>query len=367
MLWLIYQTNIQYMKRLIRLFLLMAILLPGVNGTLCTQATAAEKEKKVQVYGVAFYNLENLFDTINNNGKYDLEFSPKGKNQWDSRRYWKKIDNLSYAISQMRTKSTPMGPAIIGVSEIENKSVLEDLVGAKAIKDWNLQIIHHDSPDRRGVDVGLLYNPKFFRPLRVDNRPLYIDSLPWFKTRDQMVVMGLLGGERVAVIVNHWPSRRGGSEQSSWLREAAAQLSRNIADSLLKIDPSMGIIIMGDLNDDPFNRSTAEILNARKKESEVEKGGYYNPFWSKLDDGIGSYTYKGGWNLFDQIIVNYNLLPQGASKLKFSYAEVLNKDFLKQQDGQYKGYPFRTFSSGVWTGGYSDHFPTEIFLIKEVQ
>lgn len=355
------------MKRIILSGLLGVVgllLLAGAGGN---AATAADRGKKVQVFGVAFYNLENLFDTINNNGKYDQEFSPSGKNQWDSRRYWKKIDNLGYAISQMTTKATPAGPAIIGVSEIENITVLQDLVANKAIKDWNLQIIHHDSPDRRGVDVGLLYNPKFFRPLRVDNRRLTVDSLPWFRTRDQMVVMGLLGGERVAVIVNHWPSRRGGSEQSSYLREAAAKLSHNIADSLLAIDPSMGIIIMGDLNDDPFNRSCAVTLGAKKKESEVKPGGFYNPFWSKLDAGIGSYTYKGGWNLFDQIIVNYNLLPAGASRLKFSYAEVLNKDFLKQQDGQYKGYPFRTFSSGVWTAGFSDHFPTEIFITKEVK
>lgn len=356
------------MKRINILSYLGAVALIALTGlTVPQKAIAVENGKKVQVFGVAFYNLENLFDTINNNGKYDLEFSPSGKNQWDSRRYWKKINNLGYAISKMTTKSTPMGPAIIGVSEIENITVLQDLVADKAIKDWNLQIIHHDSPDRRGVDVGLLYNPKFFRPLKVDNRPLHIDSIPWFKTRDQMVVMGLLGGERVAVIVNHWPSRRGGSEQSSYLREAAAQLSRDIADSLLNIDPSMGIIVMGDLNDDPFNRSVSETLGGLKKENDVKPGGFYNPFWSKLDAGIGSYTYKGGWNLFDQIIVNYNLLPRGKSKLKFSYAEVLNKDFLKQQEGQYKGYPFRTFSSGVWTAGYSDHFPTEIFLTKEVK
>lgn len=267
----------------------------------------------------------------------------------------------------MTTPSTKYGPAIIGVSEVENRSVLEDLVNAESIKAWNLQVVHHDSPDRRGIDVSLLYNPRFFKLIRVTNHLLHIDSLPYFRTRDQMCVVGLLGGERVGIIVNHWPSRRGGSEASSWLREAAANLTKHIADSLLAVDPNIGVIIMGDLNDDPFNRSCSVALGAKKKESEVKPGGFFNPFWSKLDKGIGSYTYKGGWNLFDQIIVNYNLLGKGPSKLKFSYAEVLNKDFLKQQEGQYKGYPFRTFSSGVWTGGYSDHFPTEIFLTKEVK
>lgn len=345
-----------------RLLLLVAVCLTGMYAT-----TAHAQNKKVQVFGVAFYNLENLFDTINNNGKYDVEFSPNGKNQWNSQRYWKKINNMGYAISQMTTPSTPIGPAVIGMSEIENITVLQDLVKDKHIADWNLQIVHHDSPDRRGVDVGLLYNPRLFKVINVKNHYLKIDSLPYFRTRDQMCVVGLLGGSRVGIIVNHWPSRRGGSSSSSWLREAAAELTRHIADSLLQVDPSMGIIVMGDLNDDPFNRSCAVTLGGKKKESEVEPGGFFNPFWKKLDDGIGSYIYRGGWNLFDQIMVNYNLLPQGKSQLKFSYAEVLNKDFLKQSDGQYKGYPFRTFSGGVWTGGYSDHFPTEIFLTREVK
>jgi hypothetical protein len=347
-------------------YALVAVLLICLTGWM-VNLSAQTQGKKMQVFGVAFYNLENLFDTINNNGNYDKEFSPKGKNQWDSRRYWTKINNMAYSISQMTTPQTSLGPAIIGLSEVENITVLQDLVKADAIKSWNLQIVHHDSPDRRGIDVSLLYNPKFFKLIRVTNHLLSIPSLPNFRTRDQMCVVGLLGGERIAVIVNHWPSRRGGSEQSSYLREAAAELTKHIADSLLQIDPNIGIVVMGDLNDDPFNKSCAQTLGAKKKISEVKPGGFYNPFWKKLDDGIGSYIYRGGWNLFDQIIINYNLLPDGKSKLKFRNAEVLNKDFLKQQEGQYKGYPFRTFSSGVWTGGYSDHFPTEIFLYKEVQ
>ena len=199
------------------------------------------------MYGVAFYKLENLFDTINNNGKYDLEFSPAGSRKWDGKKYWSKIKNLSYAISKMTTKTTPLGPAVIGVSEIENITVLQDLVKADAIKDWNLQICHHDSPDARGVDVGLLYNPKLFRVLNVTNHRLVVPELPRFKTRDQMCVVGLMGGSRIAIIVNHWPSRRGGEKESSWLREAAASLSKSIADSLYKVDPKIGVVVLGDL------------------------------------------------------------------------------------------------------------------------
>lgn len=351
--------------------MLLTLILAG--GSIClsglrtnAQNKVPAEKKKMQMYGVAFYNLENLFDTINNNGKYDHEFSPEGKNNWNGHKYRSKIKNLSYAISQMVTKATPMGPAVIGCSEIENKSVLEDLVAADAIKDWNLQIIHHDSPDLRGVDVSLLYNPRFFKPIRTTNHTLSVPELPYFKTRDQMCVVGLLGGERVGIIVNHWPSRRGGSKESSWLREAAAALSKQIADSLLQVDPNMGIIIMGDLNDDPSDRSCSVTLGAVKNPEECQPGGFYNPFWKKLDDGIGSYIYRGSWDLFDQIIINQNLLPEGGSKLKFRNAEVLNKEFLKQADGQYRGYPHRTFSGGAWTNGYSDHFPTEIYLVKEV-
>ncbi|MDE6218375.1 MAG: endonuclease/exonuclease/phosphatase family protein [Muribaculaceae bacterium] len=345
-------------KFLVTVFTLAAIL----TGS----SSAFAQGKKYQRFGVAFYNLENLFDTINNNGKYDLEFSPAGKNKWDSFKYWSKIKNLSYAISKMATKTTPLGPAIIGCSEIENITVLQDLVKAEAIRDLNLQIIHHDSPDRRGVDVSLLYNPRFFQPIHVTNHTLVIPGMEYFKTRDQMCVTGLLGGSRVAVIVNHWPSRRGGSQQSSYLREAAADLTKQISDSLMKVDPNMGIIIMGDLNDDPSDRSCAVTLGAVKNIKDVKEGGFYNPFWQLLDKGIGSYIYRGGWDLFDQIIINYNLV-EGRNGLKFDHAEVFNKDFLKQQTGQYKGYPLRTFSGGAWTNGYSDHFPTEIFLLKEVK
>ena len=322
------------------------------------------QQRKVQVFGVAFYNLENLFDTINNNGEYDLEFSPRGNRKWDSQKYWTKINNLGYAISRMRGEHTPLGPAVIGVSEVENITVLQDLVKDKHIAGDSLRIIHHDSPDRRGVDVALLYNPRMFKLINVTNHHLRIEGKPYFRTRDQMCVVGLLGGKRVGVIVNHWPSRLGGASESSYLREAAAALSKHIADSLMRIDPNMGVIVMGDLNDDPMDKSTAEVLGAVRNDKDVQPGGFYNPFWKNLDDGIGSYIYRGSWNLFDQIIVNYNL-AKGVNGLKFVRAEVLNKDFLKQQEGQYKGYPLRTFSSGAWTKGYSDHFPTEIFLIRE--
>lgn len=332
----------------------------------CASAFAQKSEKKMMVLGVAFYNLENLFDTINANGSYDLEFSPGGARQWNGDKYWKKIRNMSYAISQMATKTTPMGPAIIGVSEIENKTVLDDLVRADAIKKWQLQVVHHDSPDRRGVDVGLLYNPRFFRPLNVTNHTLRIDGYPEFRTRDQMCVYGLLAGEKVAVIVNHWPSRLGGQEQSSYLREAAAALSKEIADSVWRTDPDVGVIVLGDLNDDPHDTSCAKVLGAKKNAKDVDSDhGFYNPFWQVLDRGIGSLAYRGAWNLFDQIIISGNLLGKKPGGLRYWKCEVFNRDFLRDTEGNRQGYPRRTFASGVFLNGYSDHYPTEIFLIKE--
>lgn len=333
---------------------------------------SAKKENKgdggrYAVYGMAFYNLENLFDTINNNGKYDLEFSPKGSRQWDGKKYWSKIHNLARAIAAMKTKTTPNGPAVIGVSEIENRTVLMDLVRDPQLKDWNLQVVHHDSPDRRGVDVGLLYNPRQFRFVNVTNHRLSIPGYDSFRTRDQMCVTGIMGGDTVNIIVNHWPSRLGGQEQSSYLREAAADLSKAIADSIWRLHPNQGVIVMGDLNDDPHDRSCAVNLGGKRDMKDAAPHGFYNPWWKMLDDGIGTLAYKSQWNLFDQIILSGNLLSGNAQPggLEYWNCKVNNFQFLIVDEGDRKGYPLRTFSGGKFLNGYSDHFPTEIFLRKK--
>lgn len=353
------------MKRL----LLLAAIVFAAFATISAQKTGS---KQYRVYGVAFYNLENLFDTINNNGKYDLEYSPQGARQWNTQKYRSKIHNLAYCITRMTTSTTPNGPAIIGVSEIENRSVLVDLTAeideilAKEGKStWNLQIVHHDSPDRRGVDVGCLYNPRQFRFLDVTNTRLVIPDYESFRTRDQMCVTGIMAGDTLSVIVNHWPSRLGGQEQSSYLREAAADLSKHIADSLWAIRPNQGVIIMGDLNDDPDNRSCAQNLGAQKKEGKVPPHGFYNPWWEMLDKGIGTLAYKGAWNLFDQIIVSGTLLERNnPDALQYRRCQVNNFEFLRDTEGTRQHYPLRTFASGAYLNGYSDHFPTEIFLVK---
>ncbi|MBD5214454.1 MAG: endonuclease/exonuclease/phosphatase family protein [Bacteroidales bacterium] len=356
------------MKRL----LLIATLVIAAIGTLAAQTG---NKKQYRVYGVAFYNLENLFDTINNNGKYDLEYSPQGSRQWNTQKYRSKIHNLAYCITRMTSKTTPNGPAVIGVSEIENRSVLVDLtaeidriLSQEGRQTWNLQIVHHDSPDRRGVDVSCLYNPRQFRFIDVTNSRLTIPGYETFRTRDQMCVTGILGGDTLSIIVNHWPSRLGGQEQSSYLREAAADLSKHIADSLWTLRPNQGVIVMGDLNDDPDDRSCAINLGANKKIDKTDTHSFYNPWWEMLDKGIGTLAYKGAWNLFDQIIISGTLLEKNnPDALQYWRCQVNNFEFLRDTEGTRQHYPKRTFAAGAYLDGYSDHFPTEVFLRKLVK
>lgn len=340
-----------------RSLLLAAIIIVSIIAPTLSDA----QNRKVQVAGIAFYNWENLFDTIPNNPEgRDIEFTPNGPRKWDGRKYWHKVGNLAYAISQFGTKTTPIGPAIIGVSEIENRSVMEDVVNHPDLKKWNLQIVHHDSPDARGVDVGLLYNPKYFKLENVTNHRLTTVS---FRTRDQMCVVGSLLGQRLAVIVGHWPSRLGGQQRSEPNRVAAAELSKNIADSLWRVDPNIAVVIMGDFNDDPMDKSCSEVLGAQRKTKNVPEHGFYNPWWDILESGVGSLAYKGTWNLFDQIIVSGNLVaPKNDTAWTFYDAKVLNFPFLFATEGNLQGGPKRSFSAGSYIGGYSDHFPTEIFL-----
>lgn len=319
-------------------------------------------EDSGKVYGVAFYNLENLFDTINANGRYDLEFSPEGARKWDTRKYNIKLNNIANAIAGLVSKATPGGPAIIGIAEVKNESVVADLVNARPLRKRKLAYVHHDSPDLRGIDVALLYDPEQFAVTGVEAHRLFVESNPSFLTRDQLCVSGVLGSDTISVIVNHWPSRLGGQEQSEYLRVAAAGLSKSIADSIRSVSPLRPIIIMGDLNDDPQDKSCAETIGARRNAYDVPPTGFYNPWWDILAKGKGTLTYKGKWNLFDQIIVGGMLLPDNGAALTFMGAEVCDLDFLKQKEAPYTGTPHRTYAGGRFLYGYSDHFPTQIYL-----
>jgi hypothetical protein len=324
----------------------------------------AQEKKMLAPYAIAFYNLENLFDTINANSNYDLEYSPQGSKKWDTKKYYQKLNNMAEALSRLAKETCPLGPAVIGVSEIENRGVLVDLVKTGALAKQNLQIVHYDSPDLRGVDVALLYNPALFTVQSSQSFRLKVPGMPNFKTRDPLLVSGLMGGERFHILVNHWPSRSRGEAQSRPLRVAAAQLNRHISDSLRTVDPHSKIIIMGDLNDDPQDLSVRQVLGAKLKKKEVKEGDLYNPLAEIFAKGIGSLAYQGKWNLFDQIIISDNLLGSDRNTFKFWKAEIFNRDFLISQEGQYKGYPHRTHSGNVFINGYSDHFPVIVYMVK---
>jgi len=348
--------------KMIVLTLLISLASTAQNNT----TTDSDKKIKVQVSCVAFYNQENLFDTIDNANVIDEEYLPNGPMKWGTMKYTAKLQHMSYAISQIGLDYSPVGVAMIGVSEIENQGVLDDLIKQPDLAKRSYQYVHYDSPDRRGIDVALIYNPKLFIVSNSKSYRLHTADTA-FLTRDQLMVSGYLQGEKVHVIVNHWPSRTGGEMESRQKRNAAAALTRSIADSLFRVDPKAKIIIMGDLNDDPFDESCAKVLGAKREIKDVKAGELYNTLWKTLDMGVGSLAYKDQWNLFDQIIVSAELAHADRSTLKLWKAEVFNRSFLTQQEGRYKGTPMRTHAGGAWLNGYSDHFPTLIYLVKEVK
>ncbi len=335
-----------------------------------TRAQQLVEGKKYKLISVGFYNLENLFDTIvdpDTNKILQDEFTPLGKNQFNSERYFQKLENLSKVLSEIGTETTPDGLAVIGVSEIENREVLEDLVAMPALRDRNYKIVHYHSPDRRGIDVGLLYQEKYFQPDTSFSYRLIDTTETDFYTRDQLLVSGKIEGEAFHFMVSHWPSRRGGQKRSEPKRILAAELGKHIMDSILREDPAAKIIYMGDLNDDPTNNSVKKVIGAKGKITKVKAGEYFNPMEELFLKGIGTLAWRDNWNLFDQLICSSTLVETGSgfSSYKYYNAKVFNAEYLKQSTGSYKGYPFRTYVGGQWMGGYSDHFPVYLYLIKE--
>ncbi len=389
-----------------------------------TPAWADKKQKsdnaqpKIAAYAVGFYNLENLFDTIHAQGKNDFDFLPDGSYKWNTVKYENKLKNMSRVLSEMATDKVKAGCAVIGISEIENRQVVLDVLQQESLKNRGYKLLHVDSPDRRGVDCGLLYNPRFFtledslyvlyiypndstgeRPLGFvqdpktnDIKPLPLYGDTTHITRGFLVGIGTMAGEKMAVIVNHWPSR--GAQ--SIARERAGYQVYALKEALLKKYPGIKIIIEGDLNDDPNNKSVVDELKAVSEVSDVKDAhSLYNPWYNMLYKvGQGTLLYKGKWNLFDQIILSGNLVvgnPQpdattaasepaqgkkakkgnknnaakSYNQLTYRSHEIFLRDYLIQQDGRYKGSPLRTTAGGTWLNGYSDHLPTIVYLVKE--
>jgi predicted extracellular nuclease len=316
---------------------------------------------------VGFYNLENLFDTIDDPLTNDAEFLPGGDYAWDSEKYNNKLHNMSKVISEIGTDLTPDGLAVLGVAEVENKTVLEDLVAMPLIKERNYKIVHYNSPDKRGIDVGFLYQEKYFKLKNsASYRLVFPDELDYF-TRDQLVVTGNMDGEDVSIIVAHWPSRRGGQAASEPNRIEAAKLGRKIIDSLFAENPDAKIVLMGDLNDDPINVSVMEYIRAKGKISKMKSGDMYNVMYDHYKNGNGTLAWNDAWNLFDQMIVSEALVSEDVSSYVFHQSYVFRKDYLIQQEGNYKGYPLRTHAGGIYLNGYADHLPVYMIFKKAVQ
>lgn len=334
---------------------------------LATTYVTAQKAQ-YQIGCIGFYNLENLFDTIDTKGVRDSEFTPTGFKNYTGDIYWDKLNHLGRVISEMGTEVTPDGVAVLGVSEIENRSVLEDLVKNPFIADRNYEIVHYDSPDKRGIDVGLLYQPKYFTVLSSRAVPVLVytpDSIRKF-TRDVLLVNGLFNGDTLHIMVNHWSSRGGGVKATQGWRNEGARVCKHLSDSLRTINPDAKIIILGDLNDDPTSASVKKVLNAKFKKKKVKKNGFFNTMYHFYKKGFGTLAYRDSWNLFDQIIVSGTLLDKNQSGYFYLKSKIHKKKYMISKKGKYKGYPKRTFSGNAYIGGYSDHLPTMIFLAKKI-
>jgi len=335
----------------------------------CVFANAQKNSYKVSIIG--FYNLENLYDTLDDPKTNDEEFTPAGQRNYTSSIYWNKIDKLASVIVKMGTDEGIKwadGISVLGVAEIENKSVLEDLVKHESLKNRNYQIVHYNSKDIRGVDVAFLYNPKYFTV--EESAPLYVKlpggSKDSYFTRDVLWVKGKLDGETVHLYVNHWPSRLGGEERSAPGRAAAALVCKQHMDSIIAVDGNQKFVIMGDLNDDPTSASLTKVLKTKDKIEDVKEGGLYNPWVDFYKNGYGTLAYQDAWGLFDQIVISNKWLDKKQEGFFYYKPYIFNREFMTENVGRYKGYPMRTWDGLLYRGGYSDHFPTYIVMVKKV-
>tara|TARA_R110002073_G_scaffold279026_1_gene442989 strand:- start:254444 stop:255394 length:951 start_codon:yes stop_codon:yes gene_type:complete len=306
---------------------------------------------------IAFYNLENLFDTANDPNTFDDDFTPDGRNRWNENRYQRKIKKLASVIAKIGVDTIGVPPLIVGVAEVENLKVLNDLVQSKDLEVHHYGIVHYDSLDERGIEVALLYQKEHFELIDSQAFPLllYREDGERDFSRDILLVKGKLKGELTYFIVNHWPSRRKGTEETQPNRIKAAHLVHEIIATIRQetIDPK--IVIMGDFNDNPTSPSIKQHLVSEN---------FYNPFESMYDSGRGTATHEKNWYLFDQIIISRNFFIEDVNALTYKQAEIFEEHFLKSWKGKHKGSPFRTYIGKWHQGGVSDHFPVYITVEK---
>jgi predicted extracellular nuclease len=348
------------MKKTVKLYGVLFFLL--TIGISC--AVSFEKpEKKIKLkpyngYSISFYNVENLFDTINDPNTIDEEFLPDGKLTWNTERYNKKLNHIVEALTLNQTEN----PMIIGLVEIENDRVLSDLIKTGKFAQTKYQIAHKESPDARGIDCGLLYDSERFKPLVITNLAVKLDSVPDFKTRDILYVQGELAGKKkLHIFVNHWPSRREGQKESEHKRIRAAEVVRKKIDEILKKDPKANIILMGDLNDHPNDVSVEQTLKA--KPTTDSKADLLNLMYDEQLAGKGTHNYKGEWGVLDQFIVS-SAFFNGKKGLVIDGqdAKIVYEEILLYTDKAGNKKPSTTYGGTNYYGGYSDHLPITLKL-----
>jgi len=309
----------------------------------------------INKHTIAFYNIENLFDVYDDTSTHDADFLPTSDKKWTLKRYKKKLRKIGFAISNIGEKETRKHPAIIGLAEVENASVLEDLISSKHLEKLSYDYIHYDSKDERGIDVALLYDKTVFKLTHseVFSIELFRDSGDRDYTRDILLVSGELDGDFIHIIVNHWSSRREGEKETEHKRMTASDKVGSIITSLREKDQNAKILVIGDFNDDPSSPSIKQLVDTQ---------GLFNPMETLRSYSRGTSNHRRQWNLFDQILFTTNFFEREAQNLCFVDANIFDEDFLKLYEGKYKGTPYRTYVGEKYKGGYSDHFPVYITL-----
>jgi endonuclease/exonuclease/phosphatase family metal-dependent hydrolase len=325
------------------------------------------QKQHYKVIAIGSYNCENFFDTEHDSTKKDEEFTPTGSYSYTNEVYQQKTHNIATVIQKMGTDVTPDGAAIVGLIEVENDKVLKNLVAQPELANRDYQYIWFPTSDERGISTAMLYNPKYFTLIHAEPVRVPMESIGQTRpTRDILHATGVLGGDTVHVLVNHWPSKSGGEAVSAPGRRLAASVDKRIVDSLFKVNPTTKVILMGDLNDNPDADGVVKVLNAKSEKNNLTATDIYNPWINMYKKGMGTENYRNEWNLIDQIMVSGEVVNNTNDKWKFYNAEIFNRDFLVNKMGKNKGYPHRSFTiTQAWDNGYSDHFPVLIYLISK--
>ncbi|OYU55615.1 MAG: endonuclease/exonuclease/phosphatase [Chitinophagaceae bacterium BSSC1] len=340
------------------------LLLIGYHSLLAQSKTGLSK-----IAVLAFYNLENFYDTKDNGLVDDNEFTALGAKHYNEGIYQNKILHLATVIKEIGEQFTKDGAALLGVVEIENDTVLQDLVSHPLLRSRKYQIVHYDSKDKRGIDVALLYNPKYFKPIHSTSIHVNLPSSTGVKyeTRDILMVHGLLDGDSIYLFVNHWPSKRGGEDKTTASRNAAAATCRNEIDRIQSKEPRAKILVMGDFNDNPDSYSISTILKTSGNAQRLNPGFLFNPWLKIFKQGRGTLANQDVWSLFDQVLISSFWLSNEQTGFHFKYALIHQTNAMVENSGRYRGYPMRTWDGNNYRGGFSDHFPSYIVVLKPLQ